>query len=72
MVGLNMYPMYCILNYCFKVYNVAQVKKRLQTSGLFIANTKPGGFSLEVAKTDYNTMMVGVRVKFCFTREESF
>ena len=36
--------------------------QRLQISGLYIANTKPGGFSLEVANTDSNTMMVGVRV----------
>ena len=41
---------------------MAQVKQRLQTRGLYIADTKPGGFSLEVAHTDSNTMKVGVRV----------
>ena len=45
-----------------QVYNVAQVRQRLQTSGLYIANTKPGGFSLEVANTDPSTVLVGVRV----------
>ena len=41
---------------------MGQVKQRLQTSGLYIANTKPGGFTLEVTNTDPNTVMVGVRV----------
>ena len=38
------------------------MRQRLQTSGLYIANTKPGGFSLELSNTDNNTVMVGVRV----------
>ena len=41
---------------------MGQVKQRLQTSGLYIANTKPGGFTLEVTNSDPNTVMVGVRV----------
>ena len=45
-----------------QVYNVNQIKQRLQTSGLYIANTKPGGFTMEVSNTDTNTVMVGIRV----------
>ena len=33
---------------CLQVYNVGQVKQRLQTAGLYIANTRPGGFTMEV------------------------
>jgi E3 ubiquitin-protein ligase UBR4 len=45
-----------------QIYNVAQIKQRLQTGGLYIANTKPGGFQLEVTNSDPNTVMVGLRV----------
>ena len=45
-----------------QVYNVQQIKARLQTSGMYIANTKPAGFTLEVTNNDTNQVMVGVRV----------
>ena len=45
-----------------QVYNVQQVKLRLQNNNLYIANTKPGGFQLEVSNNDSNTVVVGVRV----------
>ena len=45
-----------------QVYNVNQVRQRLQTSGLYVANTKPGGFTIEVSNTDTNTVMVDIRV----------
>eukprot|EP00095_Tigriopus_kingsejongensis_P009320 maker-scaffold486_size158769-snap-gene-0.26 protein:Tk09320 transcript:maker-scaffold486_size158769-snap-gene-0.26-mRNA-1 annotation:"e3 ubiquitin-protein ligase ubr4" len=45
-----------------QVYNVQQLKHRLNTSGLYIANTKPNGFNLEVTNNDSNKVMVGVRV----------
>ena len=35
---------------CLQVYNVGQVKQRLQTAGLYIANTRPGGFTMEVIR----------------------
>ena len=38
------------------------MKLRLQTTGLYIANTKPGGFSVDVTNNDSNTVMVGIRV----------
>ena len=41
-----------------QVYNVGQVKQILQTSGLYIANTKPEGFSLHITNSDTNTIMV--------------
>ena len=50
------------MSFTVQVYNVGQVKHRLQTSGLYIANTKPGGFTLEVSNTNNDTVMVGVRV----------
>jgi E3 ubiquitin-protein ligase UBR4 len=45
-----------------QIYNVGQIKQRLQTAGLYIANTKPGGFQLEITNSDLNTVMVGIRV----------
>ena len=38
------------------------MKHRLNTSSLYIANTKPNGFSMEVANNDPNMVIVGVRV----------
>ena len=48
---------------CLQVYNVQQVKLRLQNNNLYIANTKPGGFQLEVTNHDTNTVIVGIRVQ---------
>ena len=45
-----------------QVYNVQQIKARLHTSGMYIANTKPAGFTLEITNNDVNQVMVGVRV----------
>jgi E3 ubiquitin-protein ligase UBR4 len=45
-----------------QVYNVQQIKARLHTSGLYIANTKPAGFTLDVTNNDVNLVMVGFRV----------
>ncbi len=45
------------------IYNRGQVKTRLNASGLYLANNKPGGFFVEVTNTLASTMvMVGVRV----------
>ena len=43
-------------------YNVQQIKHRLQTTSLYIANTKPTGFQLEVSNLDANQVIVGARV----------
>jgi E3 ubiquitin-protein ligase UBR4 len=45
-----------------QIYNVGQIKQRLQTGGLYIANTKPGGFQMEIANNDPNTVVVAIRV----------
>jgi E3 ubiquitin-protein ligase UBR4 len=45
------------------VYNKEQVKQRLNVGGLYIANTKPGGFTIDVTNLQSDTtVMVGVRV----------
>lgn len=44
------------------VYNSAQLKHRLNTSGLYIACTKQSGFSVEVTNPDTSSVIVGVRV----------
>ena len=41
---------------------VRLVNQRLQTSGLYIANTKPGGISMDITNSDTNTVMVAIRV----------
>ena len=46
------------------VYNKQQVKHRLNTGGLYLANTKPGGFCIEISNLlSSTTVMVGVRVQ---------
>ncbi|CAF1322792.1 unnamed protein product, partial [Rotaria sordida] len=45
------------------VYNVAQLKLRLSTPGMFIANVRTGGFTLEVINKDPdNKVITGVRI----------
>ena len=45
------------------VYNKQQVLHRLNASGLYIANAKPGGFSVDVSNLQATTTAtVGVRV----------
>uniref|UniRef100_UPI00358DF698 E3 ubiquitin-protein ligase UBR4 n=1 Tax=Myxine glutinosa TaxID=7769 RepID=UPI00358DF698 len=46
-----------------QVYHVAQLKHRLNTSGLYIASTKPGGFNLEVSNPSQGTVMTGLRIQ---------
>lgn len=45
-----------------QIYNVQQVKNRLNTAGMYIASTKSSGFSLDVINNDPNMVMVGVRI----------
>ena len=45
------------------VYNRQQVKHRFSVGGLYIANTKPGGFTMEVHNLiPGTTVMVGIRM----------
>ena len=45
-----------------QVYNVQQLKHRLTSVSLYIANTKISGFQLEVTCHDPNQVVVGIRV----------
>ncbi|XP_022084216.1 E3 ubiquitin-protein ligase UBR4-like isoform X1 [Acanthaster planci] len=49
-------------NDLLQVYNVQQVKHRLNTTGMYVANTKPGGFMIEVINNNSSMVMVGIRV----------
>lgn len=44
------------------VYNSAQLKHRLNTSGLYIACTKQSGFSVEISNPETSSVIVGVRI----------
>lgn len=44
------------------IYNVQQIKHRLNTAGMHITCTKPMGFSVDIINNDCNTVVCGVRV----------
>ncbi|ESP04880.1 hypothetical protein LOTGIDRAFT_156120, partial [Lottia gigantea] len=49
-------------NDVLQIYNVQQIKNRLNTTGMYIASTKPAGFNIEVNNTNNANVMVGIRV----------
>ncbi|XP_013777424.1 E3 ubiquitin-protein ligase UBR4-like isoform X2 [Limulus polyphemus] len=49
-------------NDVLQIYNTQQLKHRLNTTAMYIASTKPTGFSVEVTNTDNSMVMVGARV----------
>ncbi|XP_033099816.1 E3 ubiquitin-protein ligase UBR4-like [Anneissia japonica] len=49
-------------NDLLQVYNVQQVKHRLNTTGTYVASTKPNGFSIQITNNNSSMVMVGVRV----------
>ncbi|GIY36069.1 e3 ubiquitin-protein ligase UBR4 [Caerostris darwini] len=49
-------------NDVLQVYNTQQIKHRLNTTGLYIASTKPAGFTIEVNNSDNSMVMVGCRI----------
>lgn len=49
-------------NDVLQVYNTQQIKHRLNTTGLYIASTKPAGFTIEVNSSDNSMVMVGARI----------
>ena len=49
-------------NDLLQIYNVAQLKHRLNATGLYVACNKPLGFTVEVSNPDSNLVMVGIRV----------
>lgn len=49
-------------NDLLQIYNTQQLKHRLSSTNLYVASTKPNGFTLEVTNNDPNTVMTGIRV----------
>ncbi|KAI0242917.1 E3 ubiquitin-protein ligase UBR4 [Lamellibrachia satsuma] len=49
-------------NDILQIYNTAQVKHRLNTTGLYIASTKSTGFTIEITNLNSNNVMVGLRI----------
>lgn len=47
-------------NDLLQVYNMAQLKHRLNTVGLYVVCTKPLGFNIEVINNDNNMVMTGI------------
>ncbi|XP_043276539.1 protein purity of essence isoform X5 [Venturia canescens] len=50
-------------NDLLQIYNVAQIKHRLNTTGMYVVSTKAIGFSVEVANNDPTLVMTGIRVQ---------
>ncbi|XP_019625025.1 PREDICTED: E3 ubiquitin-protein ligase UBR4-like [Branchiostoma belcheri] len=49
-------------NDLLQVYNLQQLKHRLNTTGMFVASTKPSGFSIEIINPNPTLVMTGLRV----------
>ncbi|XP_061383112.1 E3 ubiquitin-protein ligase UBR4 isoform X4 [Danaus plexippus] len=49
-------------NDLLQVYNTAQIKHRLNTTGLYVVSTKMSGFTMEVNNSDPNMVICGIRV----------
>lgn len=49
-------------NDLLQIYNLAQLKHRLNATGLYVACNKPLGFTIEVTSNDNNMVMTGLRV----------
>ncbi|KAL1020637.1 hypothetical protein UPYG_G00002740 [Umbra pygmaea] len=50
-------------NDLLQVYNGQQIKHRLNSSGMYVANTKPGGFTIEAVNNNSSMVMTGLRVQ---------
>ncbi|KAM6976924.1 E3 ubiquitin-protein ligase UBR4 [Aplochiton taeniatus] len=46
-----------------QVYNGQQIKHRLNSTGMYVANTKPGGFTVEAVNNNVSMVMTGMRVQ---------
>ncbi|XP_012287187.1 E3 ubiquitin-protein ligase UBR4 isoform X2 [Orussus abietinus] len=49
-------------NDLLQIYNVAQIKHRLNTTGMYVVSTKAMGFNVEVTNNDATLVMTGIRV----------
>lgn len=47
-------------NDLLQVYNIAQLKHRLNTTGMYVVCTKPLGFTVDVTNSDNNLVMTGI------------
>ncbi|XP_069096233.1 E3 ubiquitin-protein ligase UBR4 isoform X5 [Pleurodeles waltl] len=50
-------------NDLLQVYNAQQIKHRLNSTGMYVANTKPGGFTVEVTNNNTAMVMTGMRIQ---------
>ncbi|KAJ8682718.1 hypothetical protein QAD02_018510 [Eretmocerus hayati] len=50
-------------NDLLQVYNVMQIKHRLNTTGMYVVSTKAMGFNVEVSNNDSTLVMTGIRVQ---------
>lgn len=50
-------------NDLLQIYNHAQLKHRLHTTGLFVTCNRPLGFTVEVTNNDPNMVMTGLRIQ---------
>ncbi|XP_031787712.1 protein purity of essence isoform X2 [Nasonia vitripennis] len=50
-------------NDLLQVYNVVQIKHRLNTTGMYVVSTKAMGFNVEVTNNDATLVMTGIRVQ---------
>ncbi|XP_045509202.1 E3 ubiquitin-protein ligase UBR4 isoform X12 [Colias croceus] len=49
-------------NDLLQVYNTAQIKHRLNTTGLYVVSTKMSGFTMDLINSDPNMVICGIRV----------
>lgn len=50
-------------NDLLQIYNVAQIKHRLNTSGMYVVSIKAMGFNVEVTNNDASLVITGIRVQ---------
>ncbi|KAF3820259.1 hypothetical protein GH733_015768 [Mirounga leonina] len=50
-------------NDLLQVYNAQQIKHRLNSTGMYVANTKPGGFTIEISNNNSTMVMTGMRIQ---------
>ncbi|XP_069598111.1 E3 ubiquitin-protein ligase UBR4 isoform X6 [Ranitomeya imitator] len=50
-------------NDLLQLYNAQQIKHRLNSTGMYVANTKPGGFTVEVTNNNSTMVMTGIRLQ---------
>ncbi|XP_011314104.1 protein purity of essence isoform X2 [Fopius arisanus] len=50
-------------NDLLQIYNVAQIKHRLNTTGMYVVSTRTIGFNVEVTNNDPTLVMCGIRVQ---------